>query len=189
LPVSAACAFASVLLLDGQASLRLGLARWYRDRDPIESIVILPRRPASNSSFICHAWHAMKGRCKRFLTRGFLSFLSRKKEMRSSLPEGLMRVLSGNGRLSRLLAFLVRSAWMVSNMCSKGISFVLCACLPCMLPASLSGAGANRRVVFFHTNRPTQRLAAPATFPSDQQAVKRTSEMPLNVLRVASLEA
>lgn len=56
-----------------------------------------------------------------FFDMGFLYFLERKKEMQSSLPEGLMRVLSGNGRLSRLLAFLVRSAWMVSNMRSKGI--------------------------------------------------------------------
>lgn len=57
-----------------------------------------------------------------------------------------------------------------------------------MLPASLSGAGATAVLLFFYTNRPTQRLAAPATFPSNQQAVKRTLEIPLNVLRVASLE-
>jgi hypothetical protein len=137
-------------LVDGLdwTSLRLGLVH----RDPFEKestvVVILPRRRPIHLHLHLHL-PCHEGSMQTFLTRvSFTPFFpSRKKKTGSSLPEGLIDARVSGNAVPRLLAFLVRSTWMVNNMRSKGI-FVLVP--PCTYRHAqcqhLSGAQAGATV-------------------------------------------
>lgn len=73
----------------------------------------------------------------------------------------------------------------VDNMRSKGIGILVFLQPECPVTARVAPPSPG---CSFHTKPIAQGLAAPASFPLIQQAIKRTPDIPLNVLRAASLE-